>query len=104
MPDNKTDAAILDVCEAIQSAVERIVTYGSIPETEAESIVLAAVDIVFGKSTPTPATASDRLDAEIGRAAYNAHSNNANIHSNRFPSWEELTPEVRAEWVWKANR
>ena len=41
------DAAILDVHDALQSVVERIIVYGNIPEDEAKSIVLTAVDMVF---------------------------------------------------------
>lgn len=40
-------------------------------------------------------------DAAKGRAAYLASLDDS-IHCNRYPSWEELTPEVQAEWIWKA--
>lgn len=43
-------------------------------------------------------------DLALARSMYEQYTDNhPTIHSNRFPSWQELTPNGRAEWHIKAR-
>jgi hypothetical protein len=42
---------------------------------------------------------------KLAKRLYNEYTDNHPIiHSNRFPSWEELTENTRDEWVERAHR
>lgn len=52
-----------------------------------------------GGSGPGIAEMTRRMRAEEARAAYEEHTaNHPTIHTNRFPTWEELTPTERKRW------
>ena len=49
----------------------------------------------------TPSTTNTA--AQAGKSLYDEYSgNHPTIHSNRFPSWSELTHDQRDEWNRKA--
>lgn len=53
------------------------------------------------KQDPNKAITHTKSQAEIAaRKAYELHADNhPTIHSNRFPTWEELDPALRDQWM-----
>lgn len=49
-------------------------------------------------------TNQEQIEAKAKELYNNSTNNDDTIHCNRFPSWEELSEPVKANWRTRANR
>jgi hypothetical protein len=89
-PVNAGDAQL--ICIDIERPVEDALDGAVICMHPAEGIFRGL------QTTPEP-----KPFEEEAWALYAEMTNNADIHSNRFPSWGELSQEAKAEWFAKAE-